>query len=73
MVNKLRSNGGSYSAERPLLHAFPIKDMAEDLLALVPYKIIRLLERLTPPRDVQEDLSKSLRGKRDFKCHKADC
>ena len=35
MINKLRSNGVTYSTKRPLLHAIPIKDLAEEFSALV--------------------------------------
>eukprot|EP00972_Heterocapsa_arctica_P049815 7328617-Heterocapsa_arctica.AAC.1 len=60
MITKLRSNGISYSTERPLLHAFAIEKLAE------------LLAPTIPPRDVEEDLSKSLRGKRGSTSRKAD-
>eukprot|EP00972_Heterocapsa_arctica_P047062 6943846-Heterocapsa_arctica.AAC.1 len=33
MIQKLRRNGESYAAGRPLLHAFPVKQLAEDLLS----------------------------------------
>eukprot|EP00972_Heterocapsa_arctica_P066251 9773315-Heterocapsa_arctica.AAC.1 len=74
MLKKSRGNGVSYPTDRPPLHAFPIAKLAEEFLSdsTQAYNIIRLPAPTIPPRDVEEDLSKSLREKRGSTSRTAD-